>query len=116
MDIVHTVLYLLHIVGLAGLIAAMVLALLDKTGAKAAAFHSGLLQLVTGLALVGINYARLENYAPDNTKLGVKLLIMLAVVGMAIAGKRQVGINKPLYVGIGLLSITNAAIAWLWRG
>jgi hypothetical protein len=114
MDILHTVLYLLHIVGFFGLVAAAVLALVDKDGAKPAAFHSSLLQLVTGLALVGSLYARIDDFQPDNTKLGVKLLLLLVIAGMAVFGRRQAGLNKPLYVAIGALSIANAAVAWLW--
>lgn len=115
MEIVHTVLYLLHMVGLFGLIAAAVLGLLDRAGAKAAAFHSSLLQLVTGLALVGSMYAGDEADEVNNTKLGVKLLVLLIIAGLAIAGRRREAVSKPLYVLIGLLAIANAAIAWSWN-
>jgi hypothetical protein len=44
----------------------------------------------------------------------VKLLLLLVVAGLALYGRRQSGLNKPLYVSIGVLSIANAAVAWLW--
>lgn len=111
-DIAQTVFVLLHIAGLAGLVAAGVLALMGKAGAKAAAFHSALLQLVSGLVLVGLMYAAEEE--PNNTKLGVKLLVLLAIIGLAAANRRKPEINKTAYVVIAVLAIVNATIAWVW--
>ena len=110
--VVHTVLYLLHMAGFFGLLVAGVLAMNDKAGAKAAAFHSSLLQLVTGLALVGTLYA--EDEPVNNTKIGIKLLVLLVIAGLAAANRKKESLNKNVYVLIAFLAIANAALAWLW--
>lgn len=110
-DIAQTVFVLLHIAGFAGLVAAGVLALMDKASAKGAAFHSALLQLVSGLVLVGLMYASDEE--PNNTKLGVKLLVLLVILGLAAANRKKPELNKATYVVIAVLAMVNAAIAWV---
>ena len=111
-EIAETVFVLLHMIGLAGLVAAGILELAGKMGAKAAAFHSGLLQLITGIVLVGLMYA--EDEAPNNTKISVKLLVLLAIIGLAVVNRRKPELNKTAYVVIALLAVVNAVIAWAW--
>lgn len=112
MDALNIVMYLLHMLGLFGLLAAAVLAMADRAGAKAAAFHSSLLQLVTGLVLVGLMYA--DGEEPNNTKIGVKFLILLVITGLAVVYKRKTDLVKPVYVLIGVLALANTVIAYAW--
>ena len=74
-------------------------------------------QLVTGLVLVGL--AQAEDDDVNNTKIGVKLLVAVAVVACAeIAGaKERKGQPRPQLVNAaGALALLNVAIAVLWTG
>lgn len=72
-------------------------------------------QLLVGLALVGI--AESQDWSVNHAKIGVKLLVSLAVVAcleIARARSRKGGDGMPLvHVGLGL-AVVNAAVAMMW--
>ncbi|MCR6713243.1 MAG: hypothetical protein NVV57_11365 [Demequina sp.] len=69
-------------------------------------------QIVTGLALVGVAYA--NDADPDHAKIAVKLLIALAVVGIAEATRKK-GAVAWAFWSVFLLTIVNVIVAVFWH-
>lgn len=113
MDALRYVLLALHLAGMAVLIGAF--ALQTMAGDRRmvpAIFHAAGAQLVTGLALVAV--AEADDRALDHTKVAVKLVIALAVVGLTHAGRRRIPVPPPLFYGAFGLAVANLAIAYSW--
>jgi hypothetical protein len=70
-------------------------------------------QIVTGLILVGLAYA--NDFEPDNAKIGAKLVVALAIAGLAEANAKKSPASKNVWLAVGLLTILNVFIAVLWR-
>jgi hypothetical protein len=113
MEFVISVFVVLHLLGMAAIIgSALFLARGVVTpflvwGARA--------QLVTGLILVGLVQANDEEV--NNTKIGVKLLVAIAVVACAeiAAAKQRKGDSRPQLVNAaGALALLNVLVAVLW--
>ncbi|MFE1101803.1 hypothetical protein ACFW4K_14870 [Nocardiopsis alba] len=112
MDILYSVLVFLHMIGLAGIIAGFLMQLMtDNVKATKVMLHSSLLQFVTGLLLVGV--AEMGDVAEMNhIKIGVKLVVALAVVVIAVLNQRKPA--KNLAITAGVLAILNIAVAVFW--
>lgn len=112
MEIVKGIVLILHFLGLAAIIGG-VLAQRRTTRKRidALVLHGALTQLVTGVALVGLDQALGDPV--DNTKIGVKLVILLVITGLAWRYRKG---SAPPWVldAIGLLTVVNVAIAVLW--
>ena len=114
MDLVKNLLVLLHLLGMAAIVGGWLVVIREPRilpsivwGARA--------QILTGLLLVGVVEAGTEPV--NNAKIGVKLLVALAVVACAeIAHARQKRgeANPTLVHAAGALAVLNAAIAALW--
>lgn len=70
-------------------------------------------QLVTGLGLVGVAFA--SDNEPDHTKIAVKLLIALAVVGVAEATHKKTTPGDKAWLAVGILTLVNIIVAVVWR-
>jgi uncharacterized transporter YbjL len=121
MEFVRDLLLFLHIVGAAVLLAGF-FAQIGKSTLKITPgmFHGALTMLVTGLGLVGVREAlHSDNEAKwsaiDNTKIGVKLLVLVAIFVLIVLnrGKEKVGVGP--WLAIGVLGITNIGIAVFWH-
>lgn len=117
MDIVYNILLVLHLIGWAIVLGGW-LATIKEPGVYKGTLHGALTALVTGVAMMGIWSAGLldRSWEPNNIKLGVKLLIALGIVVMAIIAKRkgdQAG--KGLKNAIGGATIVNICLAVLWH-
>ena len=94
----YDILVLLHLLFMAALIGGYFVAATQRSG--------------TGLALMGVAIA--DDLDVNHTKLGIKLLIALAVVALAeiSAGKQKRGAANPTLVHIaGVLALVNVVIA-----
>ncbi|MBB6172592.1 hypothetical protein HNR23_002652 [Nocardiopsis mwathae] len=111
MDIVYSALVFLHLLGMAGIISGFLMQLITGNAkSPKVILHSALLQLLTGLLLVGL--AEMGGGGVDHMKVGVKLVVAFAV---AIVG--TVNLRKPatnLAVAAGVLAILNVAVAVFW--
>lgn len=107
----HTVLVLLHTIVMAVLIAAP---LVYRGAASALLTWAARLQLLLGLALVGINEGMGAEL--NHAKVGVKLLVAVAVVACCeIAwAKRKRGESSPLPWVALVLTLVNTAVAYFW--
>lgn len=115
MDFLYSLLVLLHILGTAAIVGGWFANFRTPTVSQWQ--HIGAwVQLVTGLLLVGL--LEMGDGEVNHLKIGIKLLILIAVIVAAVIGRRKVAKDEPVSKGIahavGGLSLINAVIAVLW--
>lgn len=115
MDLLYTFLVFLHIVGAAALVGGWLATFRQPTVLQWQ--HIGAwIQLLTGLGLVGL--AEMNDGTVNHMKIGIKLLILIAVLVAAIIGRRKVAKGEPVSKGlahaVGGLALINTVIAVLW--
>ena len=114
MDLLVNVFVVLHLLGMAAIIGSAVF--VARGAVTPALLWGARAQLLTGILLVGLLQADDEDV--NNTKIGVKLLVAIAVVACAeiAAGKerRGEGARPQLVNAAGALALVNVAIAVLW--
>jgi len=114
MEILENLLVLAHLLGMAAIIGSAVF--VARGVATPALLWGARAQLVTGLLLVGV--AQAGDDPVNNTKIGVKLVIAVAVVACAeIAAAKErkgEGARPQLVTAAGVLALVNTAIAVLW--
>lgn len=112
MDIVFNIVLILHFVGLAGIIGGW-LATIKAPHVNKAILHGAILQVVTGLLLVGLR--EMDGADVNHMKIGIKLLIAIVILVVAILGVRKEaraqGTTATLAHVAGVLGIVNVAIA-----
>lgn len=119
LELVRNSLLVLHFVGMAALLGGLISqSRARERKIQASMLHGAYLALITGVALVGIRYPlNAENSMyelPDNAKILVKLLVLIVIVLLAIAGKKKVAVDSGTWLGIGILSFTNIVVAVFW--
>ena len=117
MELLRNVVVLLHVVGFAITFGGWV----TEAAARRFRFtrvmdYGLLLSLLTGLTLAAPWPAGIELNYP---KIGVKLVILVIIgglLGMGSVRQKRTGdaVARPLFVGVGVLSFSAAAIAVLW--
>ncbi|WP_077801172.1 hypothetical protein [Streptomyces sp. JHA26] len=116
MDVLIHLFVGLHIIGIAALLGGF-LTQMKAMGRGDARFtpamlHGALTMLVTGAALVGLNQA--QDHAVDNVKIGVKLAVLIVILGLVYVKRDDEKVDKPLFGLVGLLTLVNVFIAVLW--
>lgn len=112
MDFVHSLVLFLHFVGTAALLGGWLATFRNPTVLQWQ--HIGAwIQLVTGLVLVGL--IEMQGGELNHMKIGIKAIILIAVLVAAIIGRRKVKKNEPVSKGlahaVGGLSLINIALA-----
>ncbi|WP_084101254.1 hypothetical protein [Demequina sp. NBRC 110051] len=124
MDALRYTLLVLHFIGLAAILGPFLDQLRSDTkritqtmvwGARA--------QLLTGLLLVGV--AEMNDFDVDHAKIGVKLVVALAVAGLAevggkktkvaLAGDGNLASVRTFWWLVGALTVVNIIVAVSWR-
>ena len=118
MELLKESLVLIHLAGMAVLVGAFVINMKRKSDFPfTAMMWAAIVQLSTGILLVGLSYA-LDD-APDNFKITVKSLLATGALVAAILGrKRQAhGESKlqPFFHAAGGFATINLVIAVLWN-
>jgi uncharacterized BrkB/YihY/UPF0761 family membrane protein len=114
MDIVYTLLVVLHFVGIVAIGFGFLKELAKKTfGVNVAMLHGASAQLLTGILLVGLHESGSldSDYVVDHTKIAIKLIIAIAIIAMYSIGKRK-SEQKLYWALIGALTVTNIVIAY----
>ncbi|MGW7055964.1 hypothetical protein [Streptomyces sp. NPDC054887] len=116
MDVLINVFVGLHIIGIAALLGGF-LTQMKAMSAGAARFtpamlHGALTMLVTGVALVGLNQA--DDQTVNNLKIGVKLAILVVILGLVYVKRDEEKVEKALFGAVGGLTVANIFIAVLW--
>lgn len=114
MDFVKDLFVLLHLVGMAAVVGGWI-AVVRAPKIIPAILWGARAQVVTGLLLVGIN--EMGDDEVNNAKVGVKLLVALAVAAcaeIANARRKRGEPNPTLVNAAGALAVLNTAIAVLW--
>lgn len=111
MEILRDVFLFVHFVGLASLLGG---AFVQMKGPKRfinpAMFHGALTQLITGVALVGINEMR-PDVEVNHMKVGIKTLIMVIILVMVLMQRKKENVPAGAFFGIFGLTLLNVAIA-----
>ncbi|WP_405899449.1 hypothetical protein OG242_19945 [Streptomyces sp. NBC_00727] len=106
----------LHIIGIAALLGGF-LGQMKAMKAGTARFvpgmlHGALTMLVTGVALVGLDQA--DDHPVNNVKIGIKLLILVVILGLVYVKRDEEKVEKGLFAAVGALTMANIFIATLW--
>lgn len=115
MEFLRLLLVFLHLLGMAMLIGTFMLQL--KAGGGAAVnkgwLHGGGVQLITGLALMAIDPA-LDDVEYNHMKLGIKILVLVVILGLAGGFLRKPAAPKWLNPVLGALVVLNVGLAVFW--
>lgn len=116
MDVLIHLFVGLHIIGIAALLGGF-LTQMKAMGEGTARLsppmlHGALTMLVTGVALVGLNQA--QDHSVDNIKIGVKLALLIVILGLVYVKRDDEKVDKGLFGLVGLLTVANVFIAVLW--
>ncbi|TWD81830.1 hypothetical protein FB561_2953 [Kribbella amoyensis] len=115
MDFLHNVLTFLHLLGFASLFAGFLIAVRGQAPAvNSGMLHGALTQLVTGVLLVGLaSGIKDDDFTVDNTKIGVKLLVVLVITALLLVNRKRV-LSRGILMAIGGLTVLNVGIAVFW--
>lgn len=115
MEFLRLLLVFLHLLGMAMLIGTFMLQ--AKAGAGAPVnkgwLHGTGLQLVTGLALMGLDPAN-DAVEYDPVKIGVKLAVLVVIGALAVGYLRKPAAPTWLNPALGALVVVNVALAVFW--
>lgn len=113
MEFLRLLLLFLHFVGLAVLFGAFVAqvgqAQLRLTPGM---LHGALLQLVTGIGLVGVREA--EDLPVDHAKIGIKLVVLVAILVILLVNRGKERVGTGPWAAVGALTLLNIGLAVFW--
>lgn len=112
MSILASALLFLHMIGLAGILAGFLMQVMtDNTKSVKVLLHSSLLQLVSGVLMVGV--MEMGDLAEMNhIKVAVKLVLALAVVVVGIINVRKPSTRLATIAGV--IAVVNIGVAVFW--
>ncbi|MGP9503967.1 hypothetical protein ACT3TS_17355 [Specibacter sp. AOP5-B1-6] len=117
MTLVTSILVFLHVLGAAAIVGGW-FATFKKPTILPIQLWGAIAQLVTGLALVGLAEANGSPSAAFHIKIGVKIIIAIAVLVPAIIGYRKAAKGEAVSTGlahaVGGMALINIAVATLW--
>ena len=121
LSIIHTIAYILHMLGILG-----VLVLLLTQGSEkprkfnAGVLHSAATALIAGLIMVGLQYPLNEENATEwplynNTKIAVKLGIVLIILVLGYRQNKKSVFTTGTWATMLGLTVANIVIATAWH-
>ena len=113
MDILYKVLIVLHFIGLASLLGGVLVQMKalakGKGSINPAMVHGALVQIVSGVLLVGI--ASMGDGEVNHMKIGIKALVLVLITVLVFVYRKKANVASWVVWLIGLLTLTNIAIA-----
>lgn len=117
MEILKIILLVLHLIGTAALLGGFMAQIKNlKSGTAevtAGMLHGALLQLVTGLLLVGVT--TMTGYAPDHVKIAVKTVVLVVILLLVVAYRKKETAPSGVVGAIGGLTLLNIILAVAWQ-
>ncbi|MFI2430432.1 hypothetical protein [Streptomyces sp. NPDC018693] len=116
MDVLIHLFVGLHIIGIGALLGGF-LTQMKAMGEGTARFvpamlHGAATMLITGVVLVGLNQSEYGHV--NNVKIGVKLALLIVILGLVYVQRDEEKVDKRLFGLVGLLTTANIFIAVLW--
>ena len=116
MELARNILLGLHLLGTVGILVSL---LLSRKKLSPGITHSALLSLLTGIALVGLRYPLVDSdplkwEEIDNTKISIKLLIVLVILVLGYKNKKKEVVSKAVVGSIAVLAAVNISVAIIW--
>ena len=116
MKTVFLIAYIAHMLAIAGILG-LLLHQWNKSPRKLSAgvMHSAATALVAGLVMVGTFAKAKPEETLDHTKIGVKLIVVLVILGISYANAKKSELKKNTWLALIALTILNILIATLWH-
>ncbi|MDO8645517.1 MAG: hypothetical protein Q7R42_02890 [Candidatus Planktophila sp.] len=115
MATINTILYILHVLSVV-VILVLLLQQWNKEPRKLnpGILHAGLTALISGLAMVGMFSTVHLDENLNYTKIGVKLLILIAILFIGYCNVKKPVLAKNTWLALIGLTVANILIASLW--
>ncbi len=114
MDLLNSVLYVLHMAGVAALLVGFGLQIAGDTRTMSTLMlHGAATQLVTGLALVGVKEA--DDEPLNHTKIAVKIGITVVVAALVYLNRERDRVPEGVFYGALCLVLLNISLAFGWK-
>ena len=120
LSIIHTVAYILHMLGILGVLVLLLLQVSKKPRKfNTGVLHSAATALIAGLVMVGVQYPLNEENAAewplyDNTKIAVKLGIVLLILLIGYRQNKKSVFTTKTWATLLALTAANIVIAYTW--
>ena len=115
MTVAQNILLILHFIGLASLLGGVIVQIRTSPRVVNRAVMDGaLLQLITGILLVGVIEMQKGTEGadiPNNSVIGIKLVVLLIITGLAFVNRSKEQISTAVWAAIGLLTLFKIVIA-----
>lgn len=112
MTALTTAFVILHLIGAAAILGGAVRQWFGSRAVSALVLWAARIQLLTGLVLTGLAYSSSE--PPNHWKIAVKLLVALAVVGLAESNRKKTAAPRAILLILALTTV-NVIVAFAWR-
>ena len=113
MDTLYGLLVVTHLLGMAAIVGSWMVAVRSPKVLSPMVYGAAI-QLVTGLALVGLAASGTVDRDVDDAKIAVKLIVALAVAALVVVHQGKRSVSKRVLHAIGGLAVLNVLIAVLW--
>lgn len=115
MSAINTVVYVIHVFCVVTILI-LLLMLCKKNPRKLnpGILHVGLVALISGLAMVGMFSTVHPDEVLNNTKIGLKLLVLVAILIIGYRNVKKPELAKKTWLTLIGLTVSNILIATLW--
>ena len=112
MEIVFLIAYIAHMLAIAGILVLLLLQI-NKSPRKLSkgVIHSAATALLAGLILVGTYSSAKPDETLDHTKVGIKLLVVLAILVISYINAKKSELKKSTWLTLIGLTVFNILIA-----
>ena len=116
MSAINTALLIIHILSVIAILA-LLIKQWNKNPRKfdPAIMHAAFTALITGLAMVGMFSTVYPDEIINNTKIGVKLLVLITILGIGYRNIKKPELAKRIWLTLIALTTTNVLIALVWQ-
>lgn len=113
MEVLQNLLLFVHLIGFASLFGGALVQVRDEVKVvNAAMLHGALLQVVSGLLLVGVIEGQDEDV--DHVKVAVKFGVAVVIAVLCWVNRRKPEVPAGLFYAIMGLTVANVAVAVFW--